>query len=287
MYWWLFALVAGWAYCVQIEINKGFQLSGFHLNTLRSLLAAAMMLPLLPLMEWPTLPAFYLVVVIESAISVVCMVAQYNLAARKSGRVACMHQPIALVLTFLFWLMLDPIQRQFLADNPLNTAGIGLAFIIFIVSVQYARKNDAGWQALLAVLPIAVLYSAMAVVSKLALEHGETLLNISLTFVFLTNIGMFLMSMPVLYSRKVVTLIPERKSLIGASLVAFFHTLSWVLACIAIIMTPNPAYVSVITGLAPVWFYLYYRMRHIPDDASPIAGIFMMLASFMVLIFNQ
>ena len=287
MYWWLFALFAGWAYCVQIEINKGFQLSGLHLNTLRSLIAAALMLPLLPLMEWPSLPAFYLVIIIEAAISVVCMVAQYNLAARKSGRVACMHQPIALVLTFLFWLMLDPVQRAFLAENPKNAAGIGLAFIIFIFSVQFTRKNDAGWEALLAVVPIAVLYSAMAVISKLALEHGETLLNISLTFVFLTNIFMFLMSMPVLYSRRVVALIPNAKALKGATLVAFFHTLSWVLACIAIIMTPNPAYVSVITGLAPIWFYIYYRMRRIPDDASPVAGVFMMIASFMVLLFSR
>ena len=287
MTWWLFAIVAGWAYCAQIEFNKSFQLSGLHLNTLRSLIAVVIMLPFIPLMEWPTLPAFYLVLVLEASISVVCMVAQYNLAARKSGRVACMHQPISLVLIFLFWLVLDQEQRVFLAENPLNAAGIGLAFIVFIFSVQFIRKNDAGWQALLAVVPIAVLYAAMTVISKLALEHGQTLLNISLTFVFVANVFMFIISMPVLYSQRVVALIPNIKTLKGAALVSFFHTLSWVLAAIAIIMTPNPAYVAVMTGLAPIWFYIYYRLRRIPDDANPVAGIFMMVASFMVLLFSQ
>ena len=287
MTWWLFALLAGLTNCVQIELNKSFQLSGLHLNTLRSLIAAILMLPFLPFMEWPTLPAFYLVLVLEASISVVCMVAQYNLAARKSGRVAFMHQPISLILIFLFWLALDAEQRIFLAENPLNTAGIGLAFIVFILSVQFIRKNDAGWQAFLSVVPIAVLYAAMTVISKLALEHGQTLLSISLTFVFVANLLMFLISMPVLYSGRVVALIPNIKILKDATLVSLFHTLSWVLLAIAIIMTPNPAYVAVITGLAPIWFYIYYRLRRIPDDANPVAGIFMMIASFMVLLFSQ
>ena len=287
MLWGIFALFAGLTYCVQSEINKHYKVEGFTLNTFRSLFAAAMMVPLLPFMEWPSIPVYYLVIILEAAISVVCMMAQYTLAAKKNGRVACLHQPIAILLTFVFWLMLEQSQRQFLIDNPGNAAGIGLAFVIFMFSIQFIRKNDAGWQALLAVVPIAVLYSLMSVISKIALESGGTLLAISLNFVFLSNVFMFLISLPVFYSLNKQKFMPEKPALHCAGGVAFFHTISWVLACIAIILTPNPAYVTVITGLAPIWFMIYYKIIGEKDDASPVAGLFMAAAAIIILIASQ
>ena len=109
MLWGIFALIAGLTYCIQTEINKNYKVSGFKLNTYRSLIAAVLMIPLIPLMEWPKLPEYYLVVLAEAAISVVCMMAQYNLAAQRNGRVACLHQPIALMMTFAIWLVISRI----------------------------------------------------------------------------------------------------------------------------------------------------------------------------------
>ncbi len=45
----------------------------------------------------------------------------------------------------------------------------------------------------------------------------------------------------------------------------------------------NSAYVSMMDGLIPVWFMLYYRMRNIQDDASPKAGLLIALAAIMIL----
>ncbi len=283
--WVLFALVAGVTYCIQAEVNKSFKIDGFTLNAFRSFFAALLMIPVIPFMEWPSIPEYYLVVILEAAISVVCMMAQYNLAAKKNGRIACLHQPIALIMTFVFWLMIEESQRQFLLQNPANAAGILSAFLIFMFSIQFIRKNDAGWSALLAVMPIAVLYSIMAVVSKLALEHGESLLDISLNFVFLCNVFMFLISLPVYVSKNKRLHIPDN-TVLSSGIVAFFHTVSWVFACIAIILTPNPAYVSVITGLAPIWFMIYYKVKGVNDDASPWAGFFMVFAAILVLVFS-
>ena len=67
-------------------------------------------------------------------------------------------------------------------DNPLNALGIAVAFLIFMFSIQFIRKNDAGWAALLAVIPIAVLYSVMSVISKIALEQGELAVRYILEF---------------------------------------------------------------------------------------------------------
>jgi hypothetical protein len=286
MIWGLFALIAGLTYCAQTEINRTYKVKGFTLNTFRSLFAALFMIPIIPFMEWPDFPEYYLVVVLEASIGVVCMMAQYNIAAKKNGRVACLHQPIALLLTFVFWLILEEGQRQTLLQNPINTAGIAASFLIFIFSIQYVRKNNTGWSALLAVIPIAVLYSIMTVVSKMALESGDSLLEISLNFVFLCNVVMFIISLPVYYVQNKKNLIPE-KIIISAGSIAFFHTISWVFVCIAIILTPNPAYVLLLTSLTPVWFMVYYKFRGIPDDASPWAGLFITLSAIMMLIFSK
>ena len=283
MLWAVFAVVAGLTYCVQTEMNKNYKIDGFALNTFRALFSVLLLLPVIPFMEWPDLPAYYLVVILEAAISIVCMTAQYNLAAKRSGRVACLHQPIALMLTFVFWLMLEEDQRQFLLQNPLNAAGIAFAFLLFMFSIQFIRKNDAGWSALLAVIPIAVLYAIMTVVSKVALQNGETLLEISLNFVFLCNVLMFLMSFPLYYTQKYFKRVATA-DMLKISGVAFFHTVSWVFACVAIILTPNPAYVGVITGLAPIWFMLYYKFKGIQDDASPWAGLCMALAAIIIML---
>jgi len=112
-----------------------------------------------------------------------------------------MHQPIEIMLAFSFWVAINDAQRRFLFDNPYDLSFILGAFIVFIISINFIRKNDAGQSALLAVVPIAVLYAGMSVVSKIALEHGESLLEIALNFVFLCNLSMFVISLPIYLSQ--------------------------------------------------------------------------------------
>ncbi|GEM_PF-1064236 len=291
MLWVVFTLFSSWMYCIQSELNKRFKINGFKLNTLRALFSACMMVPLIPFMEWPQVPAYYLVIILEGAISAVGMMVQYNLAARHNGRIANLHQPISIMLTFVFWLIWDQSQRLLLIENPDKAIGILIAFVIFISSLQFIRKNDIGLQILMSVIPVAVLYALMSVIGKIAMESGETLLPIALNFVFLSNISMFLISLPVFLSQRMnrpkrnITLFKIDGHLFkAASSIAFFHTFSWVLISLAIILTPNPAYPGFIGGLAPVWFMIYYKIRKIDDDSNPIAGLFLSLAS-LILIF--
>ena len=284
MIWVFFSLLAGLAYCVQSELNKHFKIDGFELNTFRSLFAVILLLPLIPLMEWPRIPEYYLVLLLESSISVVCMMAQYNLSAKKNGRIACLPQPIAIMLTFMMWFALSPEQRAFFFGQPEKAALVGAGFLLFFFGLQSIRKNDAGWSALLAVIPIAVLYSIMAVISKIALEQGDNMLGISLNFVFLCNVLMFLLSVPVYYGMKKASSLPKKIVFKASAYVALSHTFSWFFFCLAVILTPNPAYVGVITGLAPLWFLIYYKIRKIDDDASPVAGLILGAAALVILL---
>ncbi len=288
MLWAFLALLAGVTNCIQIEINRLFKHDGFELNAYRSLISALLLLPFFRFMEWPTDTRYYLAVFLGAAISVVGMMVQYNLAAKKNGRVANLHQPITIFLTFIMWLMLDGKQLDFLKSHPLNLLGILFSFLLLFISVQFVRKSDAGWRALLAIFPVGVLYAFLGVVTKLVLDQGTTLLPISLGFVLLSNIMMVMISFPVILSKKVQTRhIFNRAILKPALYVSVFHTISWILINVATILTPNAAYPFAITALSPLWFMLYYKLKGVKDDASPYAGALMFAAAVILVLVSR
>src|ERR1700733_109753 len=100
MTWAFLALLAGITNCIQIEINRHFRHNGFELNAYRAAISALLLLPFCHFVEWPADSRYYMAAFLSAAISVVGMMVQYNLAATKSGRVANLHQPITIFLTF-------------------------------------------------------------------------------------------------------------------------------------------------------------------------------------------
>jgi hypothetical protein len=292
MVWAFLALLAGITNCIQIEINRHYRFNGFELNAYRSLISALLLLPFIPLMEWPSDPRYYLAVLLSAVISVVGMMVQYNLAAAKNGRVANLHQPITIFLTFCMWLMLDQRQLDFVTSHPLNLLGILFSFVLLFISVQFVRKNDAGWRALMAILPVGVLYAFLGIITKLVLDQGAaqstSLLPISLGFVLLSNIMMAAISFPVVISRKLKAQHSFNKAILKPALyVSAFHTVSWVLINLSTILTPNAAYPFAITALSPLWFMFYYKLKGVKDDASPYAGGLMFAAAVILVLVSK
>ena len=284
MTWAFLALLAGITNCIQIEINRYFKYDGFELNAYRSLISALLLLPFFHFMEWPTDPRYYLAVFLGAAISVVCMMVQYNLAATKNGRVANLYQPITIFLTFCMWLMLDRRQFNFLTGHPANLLCILFSFFLLFISIQFVRKNDAGWRALVAIFPVGVLYAFLGIITKLVLDTGVALLPISLGFVLLINIMMATISFPVVFSKTMKTHLFNKAILKPALYVAIFHTVSWIFINLSTILSSNAAYPFAITALNPIWFMLYYKSKGVKDDASPYAGGLMFMAAVILVL---
>jgi hypothetical protein len=288
MTWAFLALLAGITNCVQIEVNRTHKLNGFELNAYRALISSLLLLPFIPFMEWPSDPGYYMAICLSATISVVGMMVQYNLAAAKNGRVANLYQPLTIFLTFCLWLMLDRKQLDFLLNNPLNLVGILFSFVLLFVSIQFLRRNDSGWRALMAIMPVGILYAFLGVITKLVLDKGLALLPISLGFVLLSNVLMALISFPVVLSKKTRTRNLMNKAILKPALyISVFHTVSWVLINIATVLAPNAAYPFAMTALSPLWFMLYYKMKGIKDDASPYAGGLMFAAAVILMLVSK
>lgn len=290
MLWVLLSIFANWAMIVQIQINQKHKYSGLILNNYRSFFSTAILVPFIPWMDFPNDITFYLVCFLTAAISVVCMVVQYNLAAKKNGRVANLHQPIVIFLTFITWLFIDQSQMTFFQENLPNTLLVIIAFVTFFISLQFIRRNDAGFEALKAIIPVAILYSVLVIATKLILQTGQDALPICLSFVFVCNGIMSLLAYPLNKSRffkeddKIKI---DRRFMINTFGISFFHTLSWVLISLAFIMAPNAAYPVAISSMAPVWFMIYYWITKQKDDASPVAGLVMACGAVLLVLAGQ
>ncbi len=313
MIWAFFALMAGLTYCVSVEVNNSYKRDGFELNAWRSLFSTLLMLPLFPFMEWPDDPRYYLAILLGAAINVAGMVVQYNLAAQKNGRVAILYQPVTIFLTFCMWLAIDKSQFDFFRAHPLHLLGVLVSFALLFASLQFVRRNAAGWRALMTIFPVGVLYAFLGVITKLVLDTGTSVLAISLSFVLLSNLMMTLISFPVLVERhlerkkaykrkkraaKSVTSVfhavgwmrkkmLDKKTLRPAAIVSVFHTVSWIFINVATVYAPNAAYPFAVTALGPLWFMIYYKIRGIRDDASPVAGAGLFAAAVLLVLVSK
>lgn len=283
MIWGLLSLLASILYAAQSEANKKIKMDGFKLSTYRALLSFLILSPCVLYMEWPRYPEYYLFIIASASIQVLGLMAQYNLASKHSGRIMCLHQPISIAIVFGIWLLLNETQLEFLQNNPNLLASIVGAFLMFTVSLQYIRKGNYGVNILLSILPMAILGAMITVVSKVVLEKGNTLLGISLNFVFLSNIIVFLLSIPVMMMLHKKNLF-DKKTIARAIPVSIYHAVAWVFMCLALILTANPAYPTLLLSLTPLWFMIYYKIKEIKDNSNPVAGAFLGLSAIILLL---
>ena len=60
--------------------------------------------------------------------------------------------------------------------------------------------------------------------------------------------------------------------------------IGYVLIVLAFVWSPNPSFPSVVGSLSPVWIMVYHHIIGVKDDASPIAGLVMIVASILLVI---
>jgi len=288
--WVVYALFSSFAYCASLEINSLFKVEGKRLNAWRSLLATLLFIPFIFYMEWPAESRFYLAVLFTAVISVYGMNVQYRLAAEHNSRVAGLVGPTSIITAFVLWFGIDSQQRTFLLENPEKLITVVSAMAIVFASVALLRRNATGWAAFRYILPVGVLYGAYNVLAKLVLETGLSALQITLCFIMLSNLVMAAWYAPyILRDTKIARASREgadelRMVVKAGLLVALFHSASWTMTSLALIDAPNPAYPTIVGSLTPVWYMLYYKLRGMRDDASPVAGATLFLASMMIIL---
>lgn len=273
------------------ELNRRFQLDGFRLNFWRSLFILLFLMPMIPFVEWPESNSLlYPVAILGGCISVFGNTIRLNLAASHNGRVATLFSPIKTFTLFVMWLLVDEDSWMRMINQPLETLGVLLMFLVAGFALFHMRKNDNTWQALLLMVPVGFLYAVNDVFGKMALDGEETdkfgAIMVLLVVGFSVSV---LLSGSVIAARHSPLRPLAPKGMIKAGfLIGSVTMIKLFVFYYGMVLTPNPAYLAAIMMLTPVWFLIYHRIVGVKDDASPLMGTLMVLSAIgLVVITNH
>ncbi|NQZ14472.1 MAG: hypothetical protein HRT94_06600 [Alphaproteobacteria bacterium] len=130
--------------------------------------------------------------------------------------------------------------------------------------------------------PVGVLYGVVAVLSKYVLDPDQAIMQ-ALAFSLLVYFFMFVFSSAALVAKGKLdrALFSASNIKIGLAISAA-SVLGYIFIVLAFIWSPNPSFPSVVGSLSPVWIMVYHHIIGVKDDASPIAGLVMIVASILL-----
>ena len=270
-----------------VESNRSFRADGLRLNFWRSVISAAMLLPAIPFMTWPMPSPFYAAALMRGVIIMVGLMVMFDLAAKHSGRVASLHQPVNMLTGFFVWLLVEPTAFGALIADPIKATGIIAALGGMMLAIQFLRQNDSSWQAFLKVAPVGVMFAiGIGVFGKYTMQDAPNVASLLLTYVFISEVLTAVLAAGVIASRGQFNKRDLRppKMFVAATCSAAFFLGNDICTLLGIVLAPNPSYAIVIKMLCPVWIMVWHSMKGHKDDANPLVG-FTMMGSAMLLAF--
>ncbi len=282
--WVLFAFIGSLFQAAFVETNRIFKADARLLNFWHVVLVLVLFVPLIPYMIWPAERSFYLLAMLVAFGMGISMQILFSLARQHNGRVSSMYLPLEVVVAYGLWFAFYPPAMELYQADPYRQTGIFLAFCLFSISLLLIRRNDIGWNAFMAVIPVAIFFGLRAVFSKIAmLDAGGDVIGYTLSFTFLIYLGILPLAYGLLLANggfKKAAPFPPIKPAIFC---AIFALVSFICYTIGVTLAANPAYVAMIFMMVPVWLLLLHIVTGVRDDASPWAGT-VMIAGAAILV---
>ncbi|MFZ2620743.1 MAG: hypothetical protein WAX89_07720 [Alphaproteobacteria bacterium] len=268
------------AFC--IHINHVFKVDGAVLVLLRmvpmALLVGLSMLFLTVPQGW----VYYAWGLAGGVAVAVADVLILNAAITYGGRLTALFLPLKIFMVFAAWLAIDAAARASVLNNLPLLAGVLLCFFAIFMSMLSFRRNDAQWRALMAVAPVAALYSFDDICLKFAFASQPDVWGASAMMLLINCVvGGVLAAVWLVWQQQRMAHIFTWPNVYGTATQTGLVFLAAGTFYLAIAGAPNPAYVSAIGVLSAVWLAIYYKLSR-GDDASVFAST-LMLGSAMVL----
>lgn len=282
MLWLVYALIHTIFQSVFAELNRVYKIDSLQANFLHSVFACFVMLFMLPFMSWDLDIKLIIAAFISSSVMTIGCQVQFFLSAEHNGRVASMWRPISVFVSFLLWIGLFPETAAGYMEDKVVLGAIIVAFALTIFSFVLVRQNDIAMRTFMFIAPLGVLYGLNAVIYKYVLP-GQNAFAEALTLSLFIYFFMSLFSFGIAYSKKRVTKQLISPQFVKAGLaIGFFSAGAQVSILLAFAYSVNPGFPGIIGMLSPVWIMIYHRCRGIKDDASPWAGLIMILGAILL-----
>ena len=286
MTWVSFSLLASVLAAVMTQINHHLQLRPSLVILLRSVFTLILVAPLVAQIVWPSHSLFYIYFFAAAFFAFAGDMILFEAARQHGGRLTTLFMPVKIITAFLIWAAID---RVFLTDffhNPLISTGILLFLLLSVYAIASLRHCDVSWPAFKKVFWVGICFTLLDVFIKLGMEDTR-FFETALLFVFIrAMIGVPIALLMLRFQHENGVLENWRE--ISTNKRGFLLAVGLLLGVVSVAnsfsinmavgLSPNPGYVSVLMLLSVAWLSLYNRVRGF-DDRAAVKNIVLLLLS--------
>ena len=276
MTWVSFSLLASVLAAVMTQMNHHMQLRPSLVILLRSVFTLILVAPLVAQITWPSHSLFYVYFFAAAFFAFAGDMILFEAARQHGGRLTTLFMPVKIITAFLLWAAIDRVFLMDFFQTPLVSTGILLFLLLSVYAIFSLRRCEASWPAFKKVFWVGMSYTLLDVFIKLGMEN-TSFLDTAVLFVFIRAIiGVpiallmlrFQQENGVLESWRGIST-NKRSFLFGAGLLlGGFSVANTFSINMAVGLSPNPGYISVLMLLSVVWLSLYNRVHGFDDHAS-------------------
>jgi hypothetical protein len=279
MTWQLLAFIFSFFGAALIHANHVFKVDGFVLVFLRMFFVVGFGLPLFLFLPLPADPMFYFWAALAGVFVTLSDVLLLNAANHHGGRLTSLYIPLKIFMVFVLWSVVDPASFLLLWETPWVLAGVLGCFSLTALALAKLRANDASWQALLAILPVALFLTFADVFAKHAIAPGSVVAG-AVMFLIVNGIVSATLSALWLKFKRQQSLgaLFTKANLLAAAVVGVLLLVGVSILLSSFSLSPNPAYVGAISVLSVVWLSIFYKLVQ-GDDASLKASMVLVLSA--------
>ncbi|HAG52939.1 MAG TPA: hypothetical protein DCL21_04040 [Alphaproteobacteria bacterium] len=292
--WFILPLISSFLIAIlTIIVQSNKQIPPVLIFAGKSLCLSAMLLPVMPFINIPTDPMFFIAVIIISCCNSVAGSMVYSANHKYGGGITTRILPLTTIITIFSFFVVFPDTGAKLFESG-NLAFLFIASIfIMCLSIYLMSKAETSIQVVLYILPSCFLYAFSNVVTKLMIDQTDLIGGV-LSFLFFANFaqGIICLAFSELKNKrkKVVkaTFKFKKRYLIPLMGVALCSLTSGLLGLAVMKMMANPGVAMLIARAAPIWVYIYnvYKGEEALDRKVIPSFIFLTFATITILLYN-
>ncbi len=292
--WWLLALFSGMITGIMIYTNQIFQMPSSLVMVYRGFMQSILLLPFFFFFEFPKAPMFWVLVTLQGFLVAYSDKRTFLCSKIYGGEITGSIKPYVIILVFILWLIIRPAQFFAFLDEPFKFGIIILCFGAIIGSLRLICQGQVSKAAFLLMLPALINSSFIEANNKYITTLGAATSLSSAIFYYCWATA-FVSGIPNLI--KVIhshdwRMIYEPRNIKGGLIIILCMLGGNILKNTAMFYTPNPAYVSAIIAMYPVWIILwnnfYYRRKDVAKyPRCNFMAVGLLLLSVITLILVQ
>ena len=292
--WWLWATLCGITTGVMIYTNQICKMPSSLMMVYRGFFLFLFLTMFAVFFEAPKSPWFWVLGIIQGLIISYSDKKTFLCSRIFGGEITATIKPYAIAFIFIFWFVLKPQQLLDMFDDLPRFGTVVVCMLGVVLSLFMMKKKSVSNEAFKMLFPALICSVAIDINNKQITTIGSSvgLLNSIFWYCWITAFFSGIPNTIKFIKQRDWKLIFVPKYMFGGAVVALSVVAGNIAKNTAMFYADNPAYVSALIALYPVWIIIwnkfYYRHNGVEKFFdSDIRAVIVLLLSIILLILVQ